>query len=194
MATTTNEWTETLKDGRRALIRPIRRDDVDRNAAFLDSLSQPSRHFLFLAGVSRLSGEELRRLCDPDYAHDMAYVALDARSGYQQRQIGVCRYAGNDDERRRDLRRGCRRLAALRLGQAVVDPFDRLRAHARRHSPIFDGLAANTRMRKLARDLGFREQTIPTIRAKSFAIWTSARRNQTVGTPEAENSTGLRSA
>ena len=42
MATTTNEWTETLKDGRRALIRPIRRDDVDRNAAFIDSLSPPS--------------------------------------------------------------------------------------------------------------------------------------------------------
>ena len=26
----------------------------------------------------------------------MAYVALDARGGYQQRQVGVCRYAGSD--------------------------------------------------------------------------------------------------
>jgi hypothetical protein len=84
MATTMNEWTETLRDGRRSLIRPIRHDDVDRNAAFLDSLSQASRHFLFLAGVSRLSGDELRRLCDPNYAHDMAYVAIDAGSGERQ--------------------------------------------------------------------------------------------------------------
>ncbi len=162
MATTTNEWPETLKDGRRALIRPIRRDDVDRNAAFLDSLSQPSRHFLFLAGVSRLSGDELRLLCDPDYSHDMAYVALDAGSGAQQRQIGVCRYAGSD------ATKGAEISVAVAddwqrcgLGKRLLTHLiDYARAHGISRLYSMDSLA-NTRMRKLARDLGFREQTDP---------------------------------
>jgi long-chain acyl-CoA synthetase len=162
MATTTNEWTETLRDGRRALIRPIRRDDVDRNAAFLDSLSQPSRHFLFLAGVSRLSGDELRRLCDPDYSHDMAYVALDSRSANQQRQIGVCRYAGGD------ATKGAEISVAVAddwqhcgLGTRLLTHLiDYARAHGVSRLYSIDSLA-NTRMRELARDLGFREQTDP---------------------------------
>jgi long-chain acyl-CoA synthetase len=165
MTSTTNQWLETLRDGRRALIRPIRRDDVDRNAAFLDSLSQPSRHFLFLAGVSRLSGDELRRLCDPDYAHDMAYVAIDARGGDGgdgQRQIGVCRYAGSDAEK------GAEISVAVAddwqhcgLGkQLLTRLIDYARAHGVARLYSVDSLA-NSRMRKLARDLGFLERTDP---------------------------------
>jgi RimJ/RimL family protein N-acetyltransferase len=162
MAPTTNEWTATLRDGRRALIRPIRHDDVDRNAAFLDSLSQASKHFLFLAGVSRLSRDDLRRLCDPDYSHDMAYIAIDARSGDGQRQIGVCRYAGSDANK------------GAEISVAVADDWQhcglgkqlltRLIDYARTHGVTrlysIDSLA-NNRMRKLARDLGFHEQADP---------------------------------
>lgn len=89
-----NQWTETLRDGRRVVIRPIGADDVARNAAFLEALSPPSKHFLFLGGIARLSDKALRRLCDPDYAHDMAYVALAADDA--AKQVGVCRYAGAD--------------------------------------------------------------------------------------------------
>ncbi len=88
-----NEWTETLKDGRRALVRPIRRDDVERNARFLDELSPPSKHFLFLGGISRLTDEALRKLCDPDYSSDMAFVALDAASAERaatSRRLPLC--------------------------------------------------------------------------------------------------------
>ena len=91
-----NEWTETLKDGKRALVRPIRRDDVERNTRFLDELSPASKHFLFLGGVARLTDEALRKLCAPDYSSDMAFVALDAGSEDAPRQVGVCRYAGAD--------------------------------------------------------------------------------------------------
>jgi len=162
MATTTNEWTETLKDGRRALIRPIRHDDIDATAAFIESLSPPSKHFLFLGGVARLSDDALRRLCDPDYAHDMAYVALDASSGGGQRQIGVCRYAGSDKTNRAEI------------SVAVADDWQhcglgkRLLTHlidyARGHgiSCLYSmDWAANNRMRKLARDLGFVEKPDP---------------------------------
>ena len=161
MATTTDEWTETLKDGRRALVRPIRRDDVARNAAFIDSLSPPSKHFLFLGGV-HLSDEALRRLCDPDYTHEMAYVALDAGSADQQRQIGVCRYAGSEG------------TSCAEISVAVADDWQHRGLGKRLLSHLIDyarahGIAclysmdsvANNRMRKLARDLGFIEEPDP---------------------------------
>ena len=87
--------TETLKDGRRVAIRPIRLDDVERNAAFLEELSPPSKHFLFLGGIAQLSDDALRRLCDPDHANDMAFVALASDATRRtSRQVGVSRYAG----------------------------------------------------------------------------------------------------
>src|SRR5262245_19842799 len=90
----TQEWNETLKDGRRALIRAIRGDDVERMTRFLDALSPPSKHFLFLGGVTHLTDDALRKLSAPDYAKEMAFIALDAGSGKAPRQVGVCRYAG----------------------------------------------------------------------------------------------------
>jgi RimJ/RimL family protein N-acetyltransferase len=159
--TTTNEWIETLRDGGRALIRPILREDIERTAAFIDSLSPPSKHFLFLGGVTRLSDDALRRLCDPDYAHDMAYVALEAGSP-TPREVGVCRYAGSDATHGAEIsvavaddwqRRG--------LGKRLLTHLiDYARAHGVTRLYSIDS-AANTRMRKLARDLGFREQTDP---------------------------------
>ena len=96
-------WLEKLLDGRRVLIRPIRPKDVEGNARFIDRLTQPSKHFLFLAGIGQLSDTALRQLCDPDYAHDMAYIAfgLNPRTGETGEQVGVCRYAGADPERQR---------------------------------------------------------------------------------------------
>src|SRR4051794_31974533 len=91
-----HEWTETLKSGRLAVIRPIRRDDVERNKRFLDELSPSSKHFLFLGGVMRLTDDALRKLTDLDYAKEMVFVALDAGAQRPSRQVGLCRYAGAD--------------------------------------------------------------------------------------------------
>jgi len=159
-----NEWTETLKDGRRALIRAIRSDDVARTARFLDELSAPSKHFLFLGGISRLTDDALKRLCAPDYANDMAFIALetDAARGAGARQVGVCRYAGAsspygaeisvavaDDWQHRGL--GKRLLARL---------IDYAREHGVKRLYSMDSMS-NTRMRKLARDIGFSERPDP---------------------------------
>ena len=54
---TTDTVEVTLRDGRRVKIRPIRRDDVARTAAFIDSVSKQSKHSLFLGGITRLSDE-----------------------------------------------------------------------------------------------------------------------------------------
>jgi GNAT superfamily N-acetyltransferase len=164
MPTSATEWTEKLGDGRRVSIRAIRPDDVERNAAFLDELSPPSKHFLFLGGISRLSDEQLRRLCDPDCAHDMAYVALDSRT---QRQVGVCRYAGADAAHGAEISVAVaddwqhQGLGELLLRHLI----DYARAHGVTRLYSMDSMT-NTRMRALARKIGFSERPDPDDRSQ----------------------------
>jgi len=158
----THEWNETLKDGRRALIRAIRGDDVERMTRFLDELSPPSKHFLFLGGVTHLTDDALRKLAAPDYAKDMAFIALDAGSDKAPRQVGVCRYAGANS------------ADGAEISVAVADDWQRvglgkkllhrLIEYARdtgvKRLYSMDAIG-NTRMRKLARDVGFNEKPDP---------------------------------
>jgi RimJ/RimL family protein N-acetyltransferase len=166
MPKTPIEWTEKLSDGRRVLIRPIRPEDVDRNSAFLDELSPPSKHFLFLGGISRLSDEQLRRLCDPDHAHDMAYVAL-AIDGAEQRQVGVCRYAGADSAHGAEISVAVaddwqhQGLGKLLLRHLI----DYARTHGVTRLYSMDSMT-NTRMRALARKIGFSERPDPDDRSQ----------------------------
>jgi GNAT superfamily N-acetyltransferase len=152
----------TLRDGRRVTIRPIRRDDAPRAAAFIEGLSPQSKHALFLGGIARLSDADLRRLCDPADARDMAYVATAAAADGDVRQIGVCRYAGAGS------------AAGAEISVAVADDWQHrglgklllrtLIEHARSHgvSRLYSmDSAANEAMRRLARDLGFREDPDP---------------------------------
>ena len=150
-----------LRDGRRATIRPIRRDDVARTAAFIDALSTQSKHALFLGGIVRLTDAEMQRLCSSHDSPDMAYVAtVPAAEG--ERQIGVCRYAGADS------------AEGAEISVAVADDWQhqglgkrllsRLIEHARAHgvSRLYSmDAASNDSMRRLARDVGFSEQRDP---------------------------------
>ena len=164
MSKPAHEWTETLRDGARVAIRPIRIDDVERNERFLEELSPPSKHFLFLGGIAKLSDDALRRLCDPDHANDMAFVALeaDAKAASPPRQVGVCRYAGADSPQGAEISVAVaddwqhRGLGKRLLGHLV----DYARAHGVRRLYSMDSMG-NTRMRKLARDIGFSERPDP---------------------------------
>jgi len=157
-------WLEKLQDERHVLIRPVQPGDVERNARFIEQLSPPSKHFLFLGGIAQLSAAELRHLCDPDYAHDMAYIALglDSRTGETRDQVGVCRYAGADP------------VKGAEISVAVADTWqhqglgkillrhlvDYAREHGVKRLYSLDAVN-NERMRKLARDVGFTEQPDP---------------------------------
>jgi GNAT superfamily N-acetyltransferase len=159
-----NRWTETLADGRHVVVRPIQPDDIPRNIAFLRTLSPPSKHFLFLGGVTRMSDEELRRLCDPEYPKDMAFVAVAAEPGNSEmeRQVGICRYAGAS------FAQGAEISVAVAddwqhqgLGQKLLRRLiDYARAHGVRRLYSVDS-AVNDRMRKLGAKLGFTESPDP---------------------------------
>lgn len=157
-------WLEQLKDRRRVLIRPVRPEDVESNARFIEQLSPPSKHFLFLGGISQLSSADLRRLCDPDFSLDMAYIALglDSDTGESREQVGICRYAGADP------------VDGAEISVAVADDWQgqglgnillrHLINYARTHGlPRLYSVdsVSNSRMRKLARACGFAEHSDP---------------------------------
>jgi GNAT superfamily N-acetyltransferase len=162
MATSITDSIEvTLRDGRRVTIRPIRRDDVARTAAFIDALSTQSKHSLFLGGITRLSDAELQRLCNAHDSRDMAYVAtVPARDG--ERQIGVCRYAGADSAEGAEISVAVaddwqhQGLGKQLLGRLI----EHARVHGVRRLYSIDA-ASNDAMQGLARDLGFSRQRDP---------------------------------
>ncbi len=154
-------WVETLADGSRVLVRPIRQDDVARNSAFIEGLSPPSKHFLFLGGIAKLSDAALRRLCGPDPEHDMVYVAL-ASDAPDAPQIGVCRYAGADAVRGAEISVAVadawqHKGLGKRLLTRLID-YARVQGISRLYSM---DAANNSRMRTLAKHLGFAEQPDP---------------------------------
>jgi len=163
MTTPDSDSGETLRDGRRVRVRPIAPVDVARNAAFLEDLSPPSKHFLFLGGIGHLGERDLHRLCDVDQASDMAFIALDdsgAADGAQH-QVAVARYATAD-------------TGGAEISVAVADDWQhvglgtlmlrRLIAHARTHGVkrLYSiDAAGNERMRRLAHHIGFVEHPDP---------------------------------
>ena len=163
----------TLRDGRRATIRPIRRDDVARTAAFIDALSNQSKHSLFLGGITRLSDEALQRLCNSHDSNNMAYVAT-VPSPEGERQIGVCRYAAADAPDEVKQRSEQLPGAVAEISVAVADDWQHqglgklllsrlieyARAHRVRRLYSMDA-ASNDAMRRLARDFGFSERRDP---------------------------------
>ncbi len=77
--------------GQSVTLRPLRREDVDIEAAFLTGLSPQSRHNRLLGGMIRITREYVERLTTVDYSRDMA---LAAALMLQDREvlIGVARY------------------------------------------------------------------------------------------------------
>src|SRR3954467_14826565 len=73
--------TVTLKDGARALIRPITPDDRDALAAGVAGLSPESRYRRFFAPVSELSERDLDYLTRVDHHDHEALLAVDAATG-----------------------------------------------------------------------------------------------------------------
>ena len=72
----THEQIVTLRDGTRALIRPIRAEDKEALAQGLARLSSESRYRRFLRPVTSLNERELKYLTEIDYTNHYAWVAV----------------------------------------------------------------------------------------------------------------------
>jgi GNAT superfamily N-acetyltransferase len=77
MAVTPQEIRVVLRDGTRALIRPIQPGDKDRLQQGLGQVSPRTRFLRFHADVDRLTDEQLRYLTEVDQRDHLAWVALN---------------------------------------------------------------------------------------------------------------------
>lgn len=82
---------ETLRDGSRVEIRPIRPSDLELERRFVRGLSPRTRYLRLLSGRDLLPGE-LERWIDVDPAREIAIIAV-ARDGGAEQQVGVARCA-----------------------------------------------------------------------------------------------------
>jgi len=90
---TSEELTESFQPiiGQAVALRPLRREDIDIEAAFLSGLSPESRHNRLLGGMIKITREYLERLTTVDFSRDMALAAVLMIED-REVLIGVARY------------------------------------------------------------------------------------------------------
>lgn len=156
-----DHWIETLNDGSHVLIRPIRVEDREREADFIDRLSPRSRHYRFLGEVRGASPQMLDQLMQVDYHNSTAFVALAHDNG-ELREVGVSRYAASGDDKHCE----CAVTVAddwqhRGLGVALMRHLiDMARRNGFRQMFSMDA-AANEPMQELAQYLGFERKSDP---------------------------------
>ena len=77
---------------------PLRRDDIDIEAAFVTGLSPESRHNRLLGGMIQVTREYVERLTTVDFSRDMALAAVLMLDG-REVLIGVARYVQEANDR-----------------------------------------------------------------------------------------------
>ncbi|MBT8412808.1 MAG: bifunctional acetate--CoA ligase family protein/GNAT family N-acetyltransferase [Boseongicola sp.] len=85
-----------LPDGTPLIIRPIRPEDAESEAAFVRNLSPEAKRFRFMGALRELTSQMLVQFTQIDYRTEMTLIA--AIEGNTPRQVGVARYAINPDK------------------------------------------------------------------------------------------------
>ncbi len=83
--------THQLLDGREVRVRPIHAEDAQMEADFVRHLSRDSRYERFMVSMNELPPAKLKYLTQVDYEHHMALVATEIRDG-KEVEVGVARY------------------------------------------------------------------------------------------------------
>lgn len=154
-------WTHALADGRQVAIRPLRQEDAAAERRFIEGLSPASRRNRFLSQMASPSDELIKRLTDIDQVDDVALAAV-IEENHQDRIIGVSRYATGT------ARNQCECAVVVAddwqhkgLGTALMRHLiETARQRGLQTMQSFD-LGENTRIRDLARSLGFECRTDP---------------------------------
>ena len=156
-----NAVTVTLADGRTVTIRPIRPDDAERVAHFLEAASAESRYSRFHKFVAAPSATLVHFLTDVDRVRCEAFVCT-VNSGESEAIVGEARYVATGEP-------GVCELGILieddwqhsgsagLLMEAVID------AARERGYRVMEGLvlARNAPMLRFARALGFDLKRVP---------------------------------
>ena len=111
--------------GQSVALRPLRRDDIDIEAAFLTGLSPESRQNRLLGGMIQITREYLERLTTVDFSRDMALAAVLMLDGREvligvARSRGLTQIHGDVLSTNRPMLEFCRKLG-FRLGRNPDD-------------------------------------------------------------------------
>jgi len=149
----TSESHETTRSGERVLVRRARPEDIALYRDFLGDVSAEDLRLRFFARIAELSAAEGDKLTHLDYAHEMAFVALDEDTG---RMLGLVRLKDELDEKTAEFAVLVRsRLKGHGLGwllmRRVID-YARQKGLRRVYGDV---LAENTTMLQMCAELGF---------------------------------------
>ena len=150
-----NQWEAAAEThtGMRVLIRPIRPTDEMLYGGFLEKLSAKDIRFRFFSPRKEFSHSFVARFTQIDYARAMAFVAL---SENQQELLGVARLAADPDYTGAEYAVIVRsELKGCGIGWALMHHLIRYAESEGLRDLHGDVLAANERMLKMCRELGF---------------------------------------
>jgi acetyltransferase len=124
---------QTTRGGEHVLIRPVHPEDTALYPDFLADVSAEDLRLRFFARIAELSADEVNWLGHLDYAHKMAFIALDERTGHM---LGLVRLKDELDEQTAEFAILVRsRLKGHGLGwllmQRVIDYAKRKRSATR---------------------------------------------------------------
>lgn len=154
-------WEEKLTDGTAVTIRAIRKEDAALEREFIKHLSPDARRMRFLCQINEPSEKLIDSLTNLDFSHDMALIAIVEHEG-KAIEVGVSRYATGADRTIGESaiavtdawqHRGLGSLLMQRLIEVA-------RARGLVKLISMDD-AGNSKMRDLAKDLGFQRTYDP---------------------------------
>ena len=150
-----SERHETVRGGEHVLIRAVQPEDMALYTDFLADVSPEDLRMRFFARIPELSAEEVARLSHLDYAHEMAFIALDEGTG---EMLGLVRLRDELDEQTSEFAVLVRsRLKGHGLGWLLMH---RIIDYAREKGlwrVYGDVLAENAAMLQMCAELGFHE-------------------------------------
>jgi RimJ/RimL family protein N-acetyltransferase len=143
----------TLRDGRRARLRPIRSGDAEPLRGFVDGLSERSRRLRFFGYKPPLDPELARTMTRVDFRDRMAFVAVLEDDARMVADCRLCRTSNRQAEVAIAVADDCQGLG---LGRALLEHVLIAAAAAGFEEIVAQVRYDNERMIRLLRDLGFR--------------------------------------
>lgn len=158
--TTRVQSTETLPDGSRVVIRPIRPSDVELERRFIEALSPEARRYRFGCGMRTPSDALLKQLTQLDAHRDAALIALTGEAP-AQREVGAARFSATADGRAEVAVTVAEDWRMRGLGSLLMRRLIEL-ARERGIAALFSvDPASNTAMRRFGAALGFERAPDP---------------------------------
>ncbi len=148
--------TDTKINGVDIHIRPINPEDMIREKEFVERLSPESRHFRFLGGVQHLTDKAAKELCEIDFDKRMAFIALIKDASGNEQEIGVSRYATDNDGNCESAVTVADQWQNHGLGRLLMDKLINFAREKGKKNLYSLDFANNTHMHQLANDLGMK--------------------------------------